>query len=90
MIFISLAYILDYIYNNKYIVEFRREFNSTTMEGEKSFNNIWPPELNKKISVRFNILTHTMDPIEEKEIDTEFAIIFNRVPIKQNEFVETK
>ena len=90
MIFISLAYILDYIYNNKYIVEFTREFNSTTMEGEKSFNNIWPSELNKKISVRFNILTHTMDPIEEKEIDTEFAIIFNRVPIKQNEFVETK
>ena len=89
MFFISLAYILDYSFNNKYIVEFTRFFNSTSIEKE-SRKDIFSPEINKKISFKFNIRNQILDPIEEKEIESEFEIFFNEVPRKQNEFIETK
>ena len=82
MSFISIAYILDYSYNDKYIVEYTKHLNSS-FTGKNRIYNFYP-DLN--VSFKFNLLTNDY----QKVFDEEFKLIYNFVPINQGEFINGK
>ena len=82
MSFISIAYILDYSYNDKYIVEYTKHLNSS-FTGKNRIYNFYP-DLN--VSFKFNLLTNDY----QKVFDEEFKLMYNFVPINQGEFINGK
>ena len=81
MCFISLAYILDYINNSKYIVEYSRYLNSSFSMKDKTYFH----QEEEEISFKFNILSNDKQNITEDE----FEIIYNYAPISRNTFVKS-
>ena len=82
MSFISIAYILDYAYNDKYTVEYSRHYNYTQNTQHAHLD----PTIDIDISFKFRILNHERDELPEEN----FAIIYREAPIKQNEFIKSK
>ena len=82
MSFISIAYILDYRYNDKYVVEYSKYLNSS-FSGKNRLNKFYP-DLN--ISFKFNLLTYD----KQKVFDEEFKLVYDSRPINQNEFIKAK
>ena len=85
MAFISIAYILDYTYNDKYAVEYSRILNSSLLTP----NNKYDPkvDIDLEISFKFRILDYDWNTLPDEE---NFVIHFREAPIKQNEFVKSK
>ena len=81
MTLISIVYILDYVYNDKYTVEFSRYLNS-------SMNDKYV-EIDKKfdidMSFKFRILNRKRDSLPEED----FVIFFKEAIIKQNESIKS-
>ena len=82
MTLISIAYILDYAYNDKYTVEYSRYLNSS-MNAQFV---IIDEKFNIDISFKFRILDHQRNTLSEED----FVIFFKEAPIKQNEFIKSK
>ena len=85
MAFISIAYILDYTYNDKYTVEYSRNLNSSLLTP----NNKYDPkvDIDLDISVKFHILDYSGNTLPDEE---NFVIFFREAQIKQNEFIKSK
>ena len=92
MIIISLAYILDFAFNNSYKVEFTRYFNSTSMMrlNKTDFIKYFPRELDQEFSFKINIRNHNFDPIIENEVNEEFVFFYNGARIYPNEIIKSK
>ena len=92
MIIISLAYILDFAFNNSYKVEFTRYFNSSSMMrlNNTDFIKYFPRELDQEFSFKINIRNHNFDPIIENEVNEEFAFFYNGARIYPNEIIKSK
>ena len=92
MIIISLAYILDFAFNNSYKVEFTRYFNSSSMMrlNNTDFIKYFPLELDQEFSFKINIRNHNFDPIIENEVNEEFAFFYNGARIYPNEIIKSK
>ena len=82
MIFISLAYILDYCVNDKYIIEYTRPYYIYSPQ----YLGVYDPELNDEISFKFTILNHDRQPLPEEE----FTLFFHGFLVNQNEFIKCK
>ena len=81
MFFISLAYILDYYWNDKYMVEFYRSLIPLNNQEERhKFDKDF------EISWKFRILDHEGNQYPEDE----FAIFFYQVPVQQKKFYKCK
>ena len=83
MSFISISYILDYAYNDKYKVEYSRHLNFSL---NAQYINDIDQSLDIDISFKFRILNQERDSLPEKD----FEILYRGVPIKQNEFIKSK
>ena len=81
MFFISLAYILDYIFNEKYTIEYSRFITPLFHEYNK---HIFEP--NSEISFKFKILNHDKEQLPKDE----FILFFNQIIIDQDKFVKSK
>ena len=81
MLLISLAYILDYFVNDKYIVEYTRFFNSSFDSGER---RRFDKNFDYEMSFKFSILNHDKQTVPENE----FSLFFHQVLINQNELVK--
>ena len=92
MIIISLAYILDFAFNNSYKVEFTRYFNSSSMMrlNNTDFIKYFPRELDQEFSFKINIRNHNFDPIIENEVNEEFVFFYNGARIYPNEIIKSK
>jgi hypothetical protein len=82
MSFISIAYILDYAYNDKYTVEYSRHLNYT----QNTKYSYIDPIIDIDISFKFRILNHDRASLPEED----FVIFYKEAPIKQNEFIKSK
>ena len=83
MIYISLAYIIDYFCNDKYLVEYYSFFNTTNNDNTKLNND---PELDPEINFSFELLDG-----RGKELSEDYKLYKDDVvELKRNEYYKFK
>ena len=82
MSYISTAYIIDYLYNDKYIVEYYSLFNTTINKKDKLNED---PELNPTINFAFELTDQHGNILSDN-----FKLYSKNIELKRNEYYEFK